>query len=30
VGPGPLGPQTITGTPTLTPTTPPAPGRDRR
>ena len=33
VGPGPLGPQTITGTPTLTPTTPTtptAPGRDRR
>ena len=26
VVPGPLGPQTITGTPTLTPTTPPAPG----
>jgi hypothetical protein len=26
VGPGPLGPQTITGTPTLMPTTPPAPG----
>ena len=25
VVPGPLGPQTITGTPTLTPTTPPAP-----
>jgi hypothetical protein len=30
VVPGPLGPQTITGTPTLTPTTPPAPGRDQR
>ena len=26
VVPGPLGPQTITGMPTLTPTTPPAPG----